>query len=77
MNLPSLSKMIAIESTDTGPGDIFPELAKSSILHTAIKHFGQLDASTGRVSHDGPQFGCAVGIGLSGRGTVSADAHHR
>jgi len=76
MDLQSVRKMISVESSDIGLGDAFRELAESSILRTAIKHFGQLNAASVHISRDGHRFGCAVGIGLSGFTTMSAEALH-
>jgi ribosome-associated translation inhibitor RaiA len=76
MDLQSASKAIAVDCSDTGLGDAFRELAESSILRTAIRHFGQLKAASVHISRDGPRFGCAVDIRLSGLRPMSAEAQH-
>jgi ribosome-associated translation inhibitor RaiA len=76
MDLQSVSKAIAVDSSDAGLGDAFRELAESTILRTAIKHFGQLKAASVHISRDGPRFDCAVDIHLSGLRPMSAEAQH-
>jgi ribosomal subunit interface protein len=76
MDLQSVSKLIAVQSPNLDLGEAFRELAERSILHTTIRHFGQLNTASVHVNRDGSLFRCSVDIQLATLKMVSAEFQH-
>ena len=76
MDLQTVSRAIAIHSSNIDLGNAFRELAERSILRTTIKYFGRLTTASVNVSRDGSLFRCAVEIQLAELRMVSAEGQH-
>ncbi len=76
MDLQSASKAIAIQSSNIDLGDTFRELARHSILRTAIKYFRRLNTASVHVSREGPLFRCTVNVQLVALKMMSAESQH-
>jgi ribosome-associated translation inhibitor RaiA len=76
MDLQSVSKAIAVHSSNIDLGDTFREFAKRGILRSTIKYFGQLNTASVHVSRDGPLFRCTVNIQMVAHKLMSAEFQH-
>jgi ribosomal subunit interface protein len=76
MDLQTVSRAIAIYSSNIALENAFRELAERSILRTTIKYFGRLNTASVNVSRDGTLFHCAVEIQLAELRMVSAEGQH-
>ena len=77
MDLQTVSRAIAIHSSNIALGNAFRELAERSILRTTIKYFGRLSTASANVSRDGTLFHCGVEIQLAELRMVSAEGQHQ
>jgi ribosomal subunit interface protein len=76
MDLQSIDKVIAVQSSNIDLGDAFRECARQSILRTVIKFFGQLNTASVHVSREGSLFRCTVNIHMTALKMMSAECQH-
>lgn len=69
--------VIAVQSSNVDLGDAFRDTARQSIVRTAGKYFGRLNAASVHVNREGTFFRCTVNIQMGALKTMSAESQHK